>query len=403
MKKIALIFLMILIFGCRTKTPTGENYLRFAWWGNSERSGRTAKVAILFENANSGVKVEAESDEKNAYFDRLNLSAAYGTLPDLIQLDSTALLNWAKAGRLADLTPRVNRGEIDMTKMDKNALDSGSVGGKIFGICAGMSALVIVANPAILASAGVSAPSDWTWSDFEKTAMKVFRQTGVKTADFGNDSSSVFEVILRQKGKQLFSDDGKTLGFSDTKDTEAFFAMLLRLAKSGALLTSDDSAAAFAEEKSWCVLAWLDEVSSLQTTFGKSTVVSPLPKNPDSAENGAFLKPALFFAIPESAENPSLAAKMIDFLLNDESAAGVLSFERGVPAAKFFRNRIAENDGESVAADFLSAPVLRAEGSAEREVRRIFHEIERAVINGEISAAEGARMFVDRGTIELSK
>ena len=116
MKKIFLIIAFCTLFcSCIERKQKQNDYVRFAWWGDSERSARTAKAALVFEEANESIKIELETDAKDAYFDKMNLCAATGTLPDLMQHSSDSLLIWAKAGRLQDLSPFINSGVIRLS------------------------------------------------------------------------------------------------------------------------------------------------------------------------------------------------------------------------------------------------------------------------------------------------
>lgn len=387
MKKIFLIIAFCTLFcSCIERKQKQNDYVRFAWWGDSERSARTAKAALVFEEANESIKIELETDAKDAYFDKMNLCAATGTLPDLMQHSSDSLLIWAKAGRLQDLSPFINSGVIRLSDFGESEKKAGMYNGKIFGICAGSCSLGVAVNKDFLEKAGVAeVDENWTWSDFENIAKTVFGRTGVKTLPFGDDSAFAFESFLRQNGDAFFSEDGRALGENVRKNAEEFFLMLFRLAKLGAFLTDADLSAENASgAQTWNRFLWKDEFYDV----AQNEKVLPVPKKANAENSGEFLVPSLFYSIPEGAVRSELAACFLDFLVNNESATEILGDERGVSAKES-----AKND--------LSIPVLDAGSARQKEVRRIFCETTRAVILREISVSEGARIFCERASIAL--
>ncbi len=401
MKRLFAILSAIMLLGCESKTVKKDNYLRMAWWGGSERNGQTAKAAILFENANSGVKIETEAEKRGSYAEKINLLAATGTLPDLVQLSADSLVHWAKAGRLADLTPFVQNGALSVSTMSQNALNAAGLNGKIFGICVGESVLGVAVNTQILAKAGVEVPEKWTWQDFERIAKTVFTQTGAKTNPFWNDASAVFETYVRENGARLFAADGSDLGFSGTEEAEAFFSLVLHLSKSLAVLSEDESDGAFAAGKAWNEFVWLDEFLEAET--GGYARFLPLPKKTSAAEDGSVLFPSIFFAVPLSAENPALAIRALHFFMNDESAQELFFAHRGVPSMQKARENSKIQSENAIAAAFFDCPVLESENQTEREVRTLFNETVQNVLSASLSAVEGAREFTSKAHIVLGK
>lgn len=389
MKKIFLIIALCTLFcSCIERKQKQNDYVRFAWWGDSERSARTAKAALVFEGANENIKIELETDAKDAYFDKMNLCAATGTLPDLMQHSSESLLSWAKAGRLQDLSPFINSGLIKFSDFGESEKKAGMYNGKIYGICVGCSSLGVAVNKDFLEKAGVAdIDENWTWSDFENIAKTVFGRTGVKTLPFGANSAFAFESFLRQNDAVFFSEDGKALGENVRKNAEEFFLMLFRLAKLGAFLSEADaelSAENASSSKTWNRFLWKDEFYDV----AQNEKVLPIPKKANAENSGEFLVPSLFYAIPEDAVKSELAALFLDFLVNNEGATEIFGDERGASAK-------AKSKDESI------IPVLESESARQKEVRRIFCEMTKAVVLREISVSEGARIFCERASIAL--
>ncbi|HKM05416.1 MAG TPA: extracellular solute-binding protein, partial [Sphaerochaeta sp.] len=120
-----------------------DSTMRLAWWGNPTRDERTYKAVELFTAKYPEIKIETETTGWGGYWDKLNTQAAAGSLPDLIQHDYAYMLQWVGRNQLADLTPYIEKGIIDISKINESFLSGGKVNGKIYGISLGTNAVCL--------------------------------------------------------------------------------------------------------------------------------------------------------------------------------------------------------------------------------------------------------------------
>jgi multiple sugar transport system substrate-binding protein len=336
---VALILLPGLLFAMPAAEEKAESTMRLAWWGNPTRDERTLKAADMFMAKYPGVKIESETTGWAGYWDKLATQAVAGSLPDLIQHDYAYMLQWVVDNQLADLTPYVKDGTIDLSKVNESFLTGGMVDGKIYGISLGTNAVCLTYDPAVLARAGIAKPNTatWTWEDFERIALEVYRKTGVQTLPFFTTDPRVgFEHLIRQTGAKLFGTTG--LGFTDVAALREFYAIQLRLLDAGALVRPEVAFVSvspeegeFAKGKSWVEFIWSNQFVATQAAAGRPLELGLMPILKGAKAKGTYLKPSMFFSIPASAENPKDAARFLNYFLNDIEVNDMLMGERGIP------------------------------------------------------------------------
>ena len=100
----------------------------------------------------------------SGYWDKLATQVASQDAPDVIQMDAAYLGEYAGRGALLELK------DVDLSKFDQPVADSGKVEGKQYAVTSGVNAMVVLANPALVAASGVALPDDktWTWDDLRQ-------------------------------------------------------------------------------------------------------------------------------------------------------------------------------------------------------------------------------------------
>jgi multiple sugar transport system substrate-binding protein len=420
MKKIGLILAALLLpalaFGAGGKEGSGgaaDNYMRLAWWGNTVRDERTIKTAELYQSRNPGLTIETETTGWAGYWDKLNTQAAAGNLPDLIQQDYGYILQWAGRNQLKDLSPYTQNGTIDVSRIPESALAAGKVAGKLYAISLGTNAFGMAYDPAVLAQAGISFNSaSWTLKDFENAALTVYQKTGVRTLPFSTTDPKVsFDNFIRQTGKSFYSADGKSLGFTDGALLKEFWDLQLRLLDAGALVPPDQSFLTvsveedpFSKGQSWCQFVWSNQFVATANGANRPIEMALLPSIPNPARYGTFLKPAMFFSITANAENPDLAAKVLNFFLNDKGANDILMAERGVPVPEDVRDYLAgkvDPINQKIFAFVTlaaanSSAIDAPDPSASGEILALFRDTTVQVLNKSISSADAVTRFMSR-------
>jgi multiple sugar transport system substrate-binding protein len=413
---LAVLMLPALAFaGAGKEASSGNTYMRLTWWGNTVRDEQTLKVVELFKSKNPGVNIDTETTGWGGYWDKVNTQAASGSAADLMQQDYVYIGQWASRNQLLDLTPYIQSGVLDVSQIPDSVLASGKIDGKLYGILTGTTAFGIVYDPAVLQKAGIPAVDSKTWTlkDFETIALTIYETTGVKTLPFDPvDPINVFDNLIRQTGATLYSGDGKKLGFTDTAVLKECWDVQLRLLDKGALVPASEAFVQGSMEedplsqgKSWVKYIWNTQIAA-----GRPLDLLFIPRIEQYKRPGTFLKPSMFFSITTKAENPALAAKFLNFFINDLEANDIIRGERGVPASGTMRDYLTPKlDANlkiafaflSQAADY-SSPVAPPDPGASGEVRALFRDTTVQVLNKTIGSQEGVTRFMTRANQILS-
>ncbi len=401
---------------------SAKSNMRLAWWGNPTRDAKTYSAIEAYTAKNPNVTIEPETTGWAGYWDKMNTQAAAGNLPDLMQHDYAYMLQWISRGQIKDLTSYVSSGVIDLSKVADSNLSSGRVNGKLYGISLGSNAVCLIYDPAVLAKAGIAKPDDttWTWADFERISLEVYKKTGVQTLPlFTTDPKVGFDNMVRQTGKPFFAPDGKSLGFTDSSSLKEYFALQLRLLEAGALVNPESAFVTvspeegdFAKGTSWVQYVWSNQVVSEQAAAGRPVEIALLPNIANPAQKGTFLKPSMFFAIPANAENPDEAARFLNYFLNDiELNNTVLLGERGVPIPDDVRASMAEVVDPinkqifnfiSKAAEHSSA-IDPPDPAPAGEVLKLFRDVTQEILTKKVTLDAGVTKLMTQANAVLAR
>jgi multiple sugar transport system substrate-binding protein len=330
-----------------TNQPEDGNVeIRFSWWGNAGRAELTNKAIKEFEAANPTIKVKPEYGDISGYFDKLATQMAANDAPDVITMGGAYPAEYANRGALLDLS--MVSGSLDLSKTDQGALENGQVQGKQYGVSTGANALAIVVNPGVLQAAGVALPDDstWTWDDFARLAADVTAKSpkgtyGTATV-LTHDSLDAF---ARQRGESLYTQDGQLgLGKETVQD---YFDYSVKLSESGAApgasetvekLNVSTEQTLMGMGKAGMMLTWSNSLAALSKASGADLKLLRLPG--ETPTPGIWLQSSQFYTISARSKHTDAAAKLVNFLVNDASAAKIIQSDRGVPSNSGMRTAI---------------------------------------------------------------
>ena len=352
------LFIMLMVQGIvwarggRQEEPGG--YLRFTWWGPPIRHERTIEVIELFMRRNPGVVIEPEYTLWAGYWDRLNTLAAAGNLPDIMQQDISFIKQWNDRNLLMDLNPYVQRGLIDLSNWPDAALAAGNLNGRLIALVLGTNAWGMAVDPEVLRRAGITIDdTTWTWAEYERIALHIFRTTGVQTMA-PHEFATNLEHISRQFGDEFFSPDQRTVSITHNQAANNAFReyleMNLRLLAAGALFNPEEAflrgvayeELAFSRGRTWNTYCWSNMFIAHQAAAGRTANYIMIPTVSGNREPfGLYLRPSQFISGLSGSPNRDMAARFIDFFVNDLEANRILLAERGVPIPSHVRNDLA--------------------------------------------------------------
>lgn len=384
--------------------------ITFAWWGSDTRQQITEEVIAAFEAEYPHITVEPDFTSWDNYFERLNVAAAGGSLPDVITQQERFLAEYASRGLLADLREL----GIATDDIDPSVIESGEVDGTFVGIATGVSSHALVTDPAIFAEAGVDLPDDttWTWDDYEAVANAITEGSGGEL--YGVQDYSFLEVVLkimaRQNGEEVFTEDGE-LGVSvDT--VEAWFQRSVDLMESGgepsASVSTEINAAGVegslpATGQGAMAWFWSNQLDAIQSAAGRDLQLLRPPGEADGVRTGAYLYPTMYYSVAESSPHPEEAALLVDFLINSTTAGELILVDRGLPSNTVVREAILPllSDADRVGADFVAEiePTI-VDGTpvppvGAGETTQITQRVNSDVLFGRITPREAAERWLD--------
>ncbi len=176
--------------------------LSLCWWGNQTRNDVTKKAVDLYMSQNPNVEIKVEFTDWSGYWDKLSAMAAGGSLPDIIQQDYSYIKQYQKSGQLADLTPFMESGIIDTSKIPESIIESGSIDGKCYALSLGSNAPMMSYDKAVVEEAGVTLPMQMSMDEFFDISQQIYEKTGAKTLFDGG--LGMMQIMARAKGSHLF-------------------------------------------------------------------------------------------------------------------------------------------------------------------------------------------------------
>ena len=387
-----------------------EVTIRFSWWGSPGRHDRTLAVIDLFEKRYPHIMLEPEFGGWDGYWEKRFIEAAAGALPDLIQSSTAYIKDLVEAESVIPLDPFVEAGIIDLTYVDGALLDGGRVDGRLYGLNLGSNARVLMYDRAMFEEAGVEFPEpNWTWDDFIQTSIRLHEALGI----YGVEGMPVhgFEYYLRQRGYELFSADGNSLGYEDDSFFVSFHSMMRKLIDVGAMPGPAVWAevAAIGGLEAMLIVTQRAAMTSIHSNqnvamgdaAGRELHMARFPTLPGQVQEGHVLRPSMFLKIAANSEHQEEAAKFINFFTNDLEANEILLAERGVPVSSKVIEHLKPllNFEQKLQFDFVSGIIPYVDAPerlapvGQGEVMALLDRIRDKIALGEISLEDGAAMF----------
>lgn len=345
------VLLLTVAFAASAQDPIE---LQMTWWGSQNRHDRTIKVIETYEAANPGIDIVYEFANFTDYWTKVNTQAAGGQMACLMQQDYAYLSEWANRGLLLPLNPYFEDGTIDVSNVGESILTGGQVGDSYYGLSLGTNSQSIILDVDAFEAAGLELPSpDWTWAEFEETALALTEKLGIWAITSGTSGLSdiqLWKSLMLGHGATPFAENGAALGYTDDAPVVEYFNMILRLQDAGAISTPEEAAeytnagpegSQIVVGKSAMQYQWSNQVVAIFSAAGedRNFKLWHLPR-PEGGQAQNYLKPSMFFSITAGCPNPDEAAKFINYFTNDLAANEVLFAERGVPISTVVREHL---------------------------------------------------------------
>lgn len=399
---------------------SGDVALTFTWWGNQTRNERTQAALDLYSEQNSGVTFDTQPAEWNDYWTKLSTAAAGNTLPECLQMDYSYLAQYVASDLLVDLTPYVDNGTLDVSNVDPGILESGSIDGKLYAVCAGVNAPSLLYNKTLTDSLGIEIKDNMTLDEFYEVANKIYTESGVKTDLPYEAGDNYLPFLTRAEGvSKLFNED--SLNVDSAATLEPYFSVYEKGITEGWVIGADVHAELTSNSveqsplvyysseatQSWCGFFWSNQLSAMVAAangafeVGITTWPSPNPQKSN------FLKPSQFFSVSRDAgANEEAAVKVLNYMLNSEDANKILLGERGVPASSVVAAAIAplQDETAQVVTGYINdvvtpncSAISPAIPDGANEVYDYANQLVDKILYKEITAADAATELFNKG------
>lgn len=329
-------FLLLNITACKSsdnkKNETNNVTIRFSWWGGESRHDKTMEVIQKFEEKYPNIKVKPEFAEWKGFNKKMNMNIAGNEESDLMQINFDWLENYSKDG-----TGFYNLNSVsDVLKLDnysKEILKYGTKNNILNGIPISMNKQVFYYNKSLANKYGIENFN--TWDELLNSRNKVVNENEYPLVlDVTSGWMLPMAYVQEKTGKDFIRDDG-TLGFSqeDLNELFKFFKTLVdnKIIPQGL----KDGTYDLSDNKSVSGFSWTSEASKIQGIMEKNNSQAGFGNLPsfEGKKSIQYVKPSMLYAISKNTEHPKEAALLLNFILNDEEAAKIQGFDRGIPAS----------------------------------------------------------------------
>lgn len=344
-----------LVVGTYDPASAGEYELGFGWWGNQVRDEVTKAAADFFTENYPNVKFNLNTQVWNNYWSLMSTYAANNDLPDIMQQDYAFIEQWVAAGDLLDLTPYIESGALDLSKVPQNIIDTGKVGEGIYAVCAGVNAPALLYNKTLTDELGIEVPQNITWDQFAEISRKIFAEKGIGAVYGEGNSENQPTYYARGLGYQaMWGDEGLN---PTAEEMTGYYQRIMDGVAEGWMFDTDKMAGVNLTDlaqnplvygtsndvRSWTAFAFSNQIAAYQKAATADGIELGITNwASDDPVKSNYMKPSQFFSITTDTKNPDLAVAFLNYLINDPQANTILRAERGVPANSEVAAAIAE-------------------------------------------------------------
>lgn len=394
--------------------------LQLSFWGNSSRNKRTQDAIQGFHTAHSKISINSWYSDFTTYFNKLNTQIAAGTAPDLIQMDMSYLAQFDSEHLLLDLTPYIKNKAIDLSHFDMGMHKSSEDHGVPYGISLGGNYECMAYDTDVVQQSGVGAPpASMTWDDFAtytgklSKALKGKGMVGVVDASGYMD---LFEIWVRQRGRELWTDAGK-LNFT-LDDASSWFGYWSDMRKSGACASAELQASVtgsgaatslLTKGKAVFDITHSNQFVGFQQLTSHTLAFQQIPTGPGP---GIYLKPSMLLSMSAQTKYAADGAAFINFVINNPVGAKALGLDRGVPGSSTARDALtptldatdkevlAYSDLVGKSGQVTPKKVLDPAGAG--KILKDIGTIAQQVAFGQLSVSAGAQAFIQKAQSDLA-
>lgn len=304
--------------------------LRFSWWGSDSRHQSLLAVIEAYEKKNPNVKIEAEYQGFDGYYEKIMTTLSSNTAPDIIQLNKEWLPDIQGAKHyLADLSTL----PVDLTTLKDRLLEiAGTYNGEPNLFPCTVGGAVVYVNTDFAKQYGIDLAKDYTWDEIKELGASIHAQDEdayLMTADADMLSRLFIQPYLTQKtGGPMIDEETYAPAFTE-EDALGAFQNVMELYETNTLEPFGD-AAVFAgqidQNNKWIngkigmIIDYTGSAPKYLNSTESTLDVIAIPVVPDAKCSGVPYSGDRGYAINDNSAHKEEAAKFLDYLMNDPEA-----------------------------------------------------------------------------------
>ncbi len=334
-----------------TQEKAREVKLRFAWWGGDTRHQATLAAIDAYTKKYPNVKIDAEYMGFNGYEKKLLTQFAGDVAPDLFQ-NVAAWYPDISTENYADLNKYENI--IDLKQFNESLLEECTYNEKLQALPTGVQASVMMYNKDLFGKFGIAEDTVWNWDKVLEVGKKVHAEDQeyylLPAPDLDTINRLILIPYISQKTGDIFIHDDYTMAFDKPVLVDAL-KYLQDLFTTGALAPISVATATMQNDPNVVKGKVGLSISFTGTVINTKALnpdvhwgVTQIPMLSDAKDSANPVRSGVTFSINAKSQELDESAKFLNWILNDQEAALILTQERGVPASDIARNTLADNN-----------------------------------------------------------
>ena len=352
----------------------------WAHTGSAEHNRALQEQVARFNNVQHEIRVNVVILPRKSYEEQLATAAANKRLPDIIEVSSPYIYQYAENGALQPLDKWLM--EEDLEQFMPAAVRQGMYHGRLYAVMPTLSGIVMFANRKLLEQAGIRLPApDHSWSidTFNRNLATLARQDSdgavldMQLYRGGNWPASVMLPMLSSAGGGLIMHEppDRFVQGLDNKNTLRVLSTVQRWIHDGYVV---DKPASFVNGDVAFMVAEHQTFWQYYTALGDDLVVMPLP---DFGHGAKIALDAWAWGLTSQCHDVQASMHLLEFLLRDEEVVATADATGAMPALKSALV-MAEDYNDSGELAMMPALVSRAammpESSVYPYIARIFQQ-----------------------------
>ena len=419
-KLLAVILCLVLVLSCTAVAFADE--ISFSWWGGDSRHEATQAAVAAFEAA-EGVTVKTHYAAWSGWEETMAQAFTAGNAEDVDMVNWNWLFSFVDGNNesyFLDLNEVADI--IDLSQWSDAMLASCTIDGKLLAIPNALTGRIFYWNKTTFDQAGIEFPTTYAGLlEAGQTFKDTLGDDYYPLALGSYDKMILMVYMLESKYGKAWVEDG-ALNYSVDEIAEGI-QLIQGLEDAHAIPTAatlaGDGADSLDKNDKWItgkyagVWEWDTSASKCQNALAEGQEFVVGEELTDLGEyQGGFTKVAHAFAISKNSANVELAAKLINFLSNEDEGIRARKSELGIPAsAKGFAlcseeglidATVAEANGKILAwCSFNLDP--KFEDGALKNTDGVYQDVFDGLSYQDYSVEEAAQVLVDGINAVLAK